>query len=341
MDLNRLKNVSGKLFGDQLWELNVENLSGFRRRVVRFIKLVRITFNEFAERRMGFQCVALSYFSALAIVPFAAFIFAVGGGLGLDDKLATAAHEILPSNPEFIDTVLDKAGNIMQIARSGIVGVIGAMAFLWTIIWLFFQIERVFNNVWGIRKIPRKLYTRFSFYFLALFLAPFILVMFGAGIAIYSNITSLVGIHVKIKEVSGFMTFLGWVVFYAVAVFTFSAMYKFIPAPKVKYKNAFISALVSGFIFVLFQFIYLKTQIFMTRLNAVYGVLAAIPLFRMWLNYSWQIIIYGAQLCYGIQHVDSYHIPEGRLKDFTPMWDRIREELRDDNENEDVEEDIQ
>lgn len=334
MDIKRIKNMSGKLFGDQLWELNMDGLSGARRRIVRFIKLTRITFNEFAEHRMGFQCVALSYFSALAIVPFAAFIFAVGGGLGVDDKLSDLAHRILPTNPEFIDTVLDKAGNILHIARSGIVGVIGALAFLWTIIWLFFQIERVFNNVWGIRKIPRKLYTRFSFYFLAMFLAPFVVLLFGAGIAFYSNITGLIGLRVHMAEVSGIITFLGWLVVYVLAVFTFSVMYKFIPSPKVRYKNAFIAALVSAFIFVLFQFVYLKTQIFVTRLNAVYGVLAAIPLFLMWLNYSWQIVIYGAQLCYGIQNVDSYHIPEGRLKDFTPMWDRLREEMNAEEEEE-------
>ncbi len=336
MDLKRIRNVSGKLFSDQLWELNVESLSGARRRIVRFIKLIRITFNEFAEQKMGFQCVALSYFSALAIVPFAAFIFAVGGGLGVGDKLSDLAHGILPNNPEFIDTVLEKADNIIHIARSGVVGIIGAFAFLWTIIWLFFQVERVFNNVWGVRKIPRKLYTRFSFYFLAMFLAPFVVLMFSAGIAVYSNITGLIGLHVHIAEVSGIITFLGWLAFYILAVFTFSAMYKFIPAPKVRYRNAFIAALVSAFVFVLFQFIYLKTQIFMTRINAVYGVLAAIPLFLMWLNYSWQIVIYGAQLCYGIQNVDSYYIPEGRLRDFTPMWDRLREEM-----NEEEEEDIQ
>ena len=335
MDIRRIKDTSHKLFGDQLWEMNMDGLPGAKRRLIRFIKLVRITFNDFAEKRMGFQCVALSYFSALAIIPFAAFIFAVGGGLKLDDKLSALANNILPSNPEFINTVLDKAGNILDIAKSGTVGIIGAVTFIWTIIWLFFQIERVFNNVWGIRKIPRKIYTRFSFYLLALFLAPFVVLMFGAGIAIYSNITSLVGIRVHIADVSGFMTFLGWVVFYAVAVFTFSAMYKFIPAQRVYYRNAFIAALVSGFVFVLFQYIYLKTQIFFNRLNGVYGALAAIPLFLMWLNYSWQIIIYGAQLCYGIQNVDSYHIPEGRLRDFTPMWDRIREEMKENKEESD------
>ena len=326
MDVDRIVQDAKQLFTDQLWELNMDNFSKAKKGLVKFIKLTRITFDEFAENRMGFQCVALSYFCALAIVPFAAFIFAIGGGLGVSDKIEVLLHQILPSNPEFIDTLLEKASNILTTAQSGWVGVISALAFFWTILWLMFQVERVFNNVWKIRKIPRKIYKRFSFYLLTLLLSPFIIVIFGTGIAVYSNITSLIGIRVHISEISGFMTFLGWVVFYIITVFTLSAMYKFIPATKVLYKNAFWSAVVTAVVFVIFQFLYLKAQIFMSRLNGVYGALAAIPLFLMWVNYSWQIIIYGEQLCFGMQNVEIYHIPEGRLKDFTPLWDRLREE---------------
>jgi len=320
------KNELKKLFGDQLWEINVDNLSRAKKRLIRFIKLTRITFDQFAENRMGFQCVSLSYFSALAIVPFAAFIFAVSDGLGLKDKIDAFAHGLLPSNPDFVNTVIDKAENIIDTAQSGIVGVIGAIAFFWTILWLMFQTERVFNNVWKIRKIPRKIYKRFVFYLGALMLSPFIVLVFGTGIAFYSNITSLIGIKVHIAELSDLITFLGWVVFYILTCLTFSVMYKFIPATNVLYINALKSAIVSAFVFIFFQLIYLKTQVFVSRLNGVYGALAAIPLFLMWVNYSWQIIIYGEQLCYGFQNVDTYNIPEGRLKDFTPMRDRLRHE---------------
>lgn len=331
MDVDKIVKDTKQLFTDQLWEMNMDNLSKAKKGLVKFIKLTRITFDEFAENRMGFQCVALSYFCALAVVPFAAFIFAVGGGLGVSDKVAELAHHILPSNPDFINTVLDKAGNIINTAQSGAVGVISALMFFWTIVWLMFQTERVFNNVWKIRRIPRKLYKRFSFYIGALILSPFILVIFGAGIAFYSNITSLIGIRVHISEISGFLTFLGWVVFYVITVFTLSAMYKFIPATKVYYRHAFWSAVVAGIVFVIFQWLYLKAQIFMSRINGVYGALAAIPLFLMWVNYSWQIIIYGEQLCYGMQNVQGY-IPEGRLKDFTPVRKRIKEELKEQKE---------
>ena len=103
-----------------------------------------------------------------------------------------------------------------------------------------------------------------------------------------------------------------------VTVLTLSALYKFIPATRVRYEYAFKSALVSGAVFAIFQYLYLETQVFVTRLNGVYGALAAIPLFLIWMNYSWQIIIYGAELTYGYQNVDTYHIPE---------WDKEQSDI--------------
>lgn len=307
--------------------MNVENFSNAKKRLVKFIKLTRITFAEFADNRMGFQCVALSYFVTLAIVPFAAFVLAVGDEFGYQEKLSSLLYRMLPSYPDVIDIVLEKAGNIISSAQSSALGLISAIFFFWTIIWLMFQVERVFNNVWKIKKIPRKIYKRFSFYFGMLLFSPLLLLMFGTGIALYSNFTGLIGMNIHIKELPNIITFLGWIVFLAVVVFTTSAMYKFIPATKVEYKNAFWSALIAGVVFVIFQYLYLKAQVFMSRLNGVYGALAAIPLFLMWVNYSWQIIIYGEQLCYGLQNVDTYHIPEGKLRDFKPVRDMIQKEI--------------
>lgn len=334
--LLKAKLLLRSLFGDQLWDINVENLSKARKNVVKFIKLTRITLDEFAENRMGFQCVALSYFVSLAIVPLAAFIFAVGDELGYHEKLSTLLYSVLPNYPDLIDMILEKASNIINYAQTGGVGLISALFFFWTVIWLMFQVERVFNNVWKIRKIPRKIYKRFSFYIGMLLLSPFIILLFGTGIALYTNFTGLVGMNIHINELSTFMTVLGWGVFYILSALVISVMYKYIPATKVEYRHAFKSALITGLVFVAFQYLYLEAQVFMSRLNGVYGALAAIPLFLMWVNYSWQIIIYGEQLCYGMQNVDHYHIPEGRLSDFTPLRDRIKEEIFNDQEDIDL-----
>ena len=285
-----------ELFTDKIWVMETDFATGAWKNLVSFIRIVRKTFDSFAENRMGFQCVALSYFVTLAIIPLTAFIFFVSDGLHLADKLEVLLLKILPNNLDLVNIAISKADNIIAAARSGPVGIASAVMFLWTIIWLMFQTERVFNNVWGIRKIPRKTYKRFGFYLGLLLLIPFIVIIFCYGIALYSNAVSLIGL-----DAERLSRFVGWLIFYALVVFTLSAAYKYIPACQVYYRHALKAALFSAAVFCLFQYLYLETQVFVSRLNAVYGVIAAIPLFLIWLNYSFQIIMYGAQLTYALQ----------------------------------------
>ena len=285
-----------ELFTDKIWGMETDFATGTWRRLVSFIRIVRKTFDSFAEHRMGFQCVALSYFVTLAIIPLTAFIFFVSNGLKVADKLEVLLTRILPNNLDLVSIAIEKADNIIAAAQSGPVGLFSALLFMWTIIWLMFQTERVFNNVWGIRKIPRATWKRFGFYIGLLLLIPFLVIIFCYGIAIYSNAVSLIGLNAEV-----FTRFLGWLLFYAFVVGTLSAAFKYIPACFVAYRHAFIAALFSGAIFCAFQYLYLETQMFVSRLNAVYGVIAAIPLFLIWLNYSFQIVMYGAQLTYALQ----------------------------------------
>ncbi|MBQ6557724.1 MAG: YihY/virulence factor BrkB family protein [Bacteroidales bacterium] len=306
--MSRLSN----LFTDRIWSIDTEKVSlvskGYAR-LVNFVKLIRITIDTFAENRMGFQCVALSYFMTLALIPLTAFIFAVTGGLGLNDFVDTILMAIAQDvDSDLLMMIKEKAVNIIDSAKSGGVGVISALMFLWTILWMMFQVERVFNNVWGIRKIPRKLYKRFGFYFLVLLLTPFIAIIFSAGIAYYSNFSKFLGLD--LSELRFLPKLLGYLGFYIIATLTLSAMYKFIPATEVKYRNAIRAAAIGGAVFVIFQYLYLETQVFVARLNTVYGVLAAIPLFLIWLNFSWQIIIYGAELTYSFQNIKNYGLQE-------------------------------
>lgn len=296
------------LFTDDIWTLDLSSASRPWAKFVRLVKLARTTLEAFAENRMGFQCVSLSYFVTLAIVPFVAFLFAIGGGLGLDDRISAIVYQIFPADPELVTLAISKATNIIDIAKSGPVGVVSALLFLWTVLWMMFQVERVFNNVWGIRKIPRKLYKRFGFYFLVLFLSPLLVLIFGSGIAYYLNLTKLIGLD--LSDVKAVPELLGWVGFYIVTALTLSVMYTFIPATKVYYRHAIRAALFTTIVFTLFQYLYLETQVFVVRLNSVYGVIAAIPLFLIWLNFSWQIIMYGAELTFSYQNVDKYKIPD-------------------------------
>jgi Predicted membrane protein len=294
------------LFSDRIWTLDTSGDSRFYAWLVRTWKIIRITFKTFVENRMGFQCVSLSYFITLALVPSIAFAFAITGGLGLDNKITEILGIILPSHPEIVSLLSERASAILTSAQGGGIGLVSALMFLWAILWMMFQVERVFNNVWGILKIPRKIYKRLGFYFLVLFLTPFILIIFSSGVVYATNLTELFGLDMK--EVSGLFKWLGNLAFYAILVGTLTVMYKYIPAVYVQSKYAFWAALIAGLIFMLFQHLYLNTQMFVGRLSQAYGILASVPLFLIWLNFSWQIIIYGAQLTYSFQNVDQYKV---------------------------------
>ena len=296
---------SKKFFAEDIWLINLEELSRFKASAVKYTKILILTLKTFSAQKIGFQAVALSFFGTMAAVPFIAVTFVLTGGLGLADKLKELLYANFSDSQEVIDMVLGFADNIITTAQSSTMGLVSALLFIWLIFWMMFSVERVFNNVWKVHK-SRNIFKRFSFYILILTISPFIIMLFFAGSIIYSNLLENIGLDLKSMET--FSSFLGWVIFYIVATFTFSAMYKFIPNARVMYSNALRSAAISALAFTLLQYLYLGTQVFVTRLNMVYGAVAAIPLFMFWMNFGWFIILFGAELSYAYQHVDDYNI---------------------------------
>jgi uncharacterized BrkB/YihY/UPF0761 family membrane protein len=128
------------LLSDRIWTLDTSGGSRFYAWLVRTWKIIRITFKTFTENRMGFQCVSLSYFITLALVPMLAFAFAVTGGLGLDSKITEGLQMLIPSHPEIVSMLSEKAGNILTGAQGGGLGLISALMFLWAILWMMFHI---------------------------------------------------------------------------------------------------------------------------------------------------------------------------------------------------------
>ena len=294
-------------FPEGIWEIDLDELSRFKASVIKYTKILILTLKTFSAQKIGFQAVALSFFGTMAVVPFVAVMFAVTGGLGVADRLKELMYANFSGHQDVINTVLGFADNIIATAESSTMGLISALLFVWLVIWMMMSVERVFNNVWKVHK-SRNILKRMSFYVLILLMSPFIIMLFFSGSIVYSNILESTGLNMS--EMKAFSSFLGWTLFYLVAALTFSAMYKFIPNAKVQYSNALRSALISGLAFTVLQYLYLETQVFVTRLNMVYGAVAAIPLFMFWMNFGWFIILFGAELSYAYQNVDNYNIED-------------------------------
>lgn len=308
--MKRLTNKTYRLkrfIKDDIWELELEELSKARARFIKYLKVMMITIKTFSSEKIGFQAVALSFFSTMSVVPFVAVIFAITGGFGLADKLTEFLYGYFNNSQQIIDTILGFAQNIISTAQSSAMGLISALLFVWIVIWMMMNVERVFNNVWMVQK-SRNLLKRLSMIIAMLIVSPFVVMVFFGGSFVYSHALSYLGLDVE--SFSTYKAIITWTLFGAVAVFTFSAMYKFIPNSYVQYSNALRAAAFSGIAFTIMQYLYLETQVFVTRLNGIYGAFAAVPLFMVWINIGWFIILIGAELSYAFQHVDDYNLED-------------------------------
>ena len=296
-----------RFFRDDIWTLEMENLSKARARFIKYMKVMMITIKTFSSEKIGFQAVALSFFSTMSVIPFVAIVFAITGGFGLADKLKEFLYDYFKNSQQTIDMVLGFAQNIIDTAQSGAVGLVSALLFFWIVVWMMMNVEKVFNNVWRVQK-SRNLFRRLSVIIAMLFVSPFIVLVFFGGSFVYSHALSYLGLD--LEELSAFKTILTWALFGVIATMTFSAMYKFIPNAPVDYPNALRAAAFSGTAFTVMQYLYLETQVFVSRMNGIYGAFAAVPLFMIWINIGWFIILIGAELSYAFQHVDSYNIED-------------------------------
>ncbi len=294
-------------FRNDIWELDLEDFSKAKARAIKYLKVAAITIKTFSSEKIGFQAVALSFFSTMSVVPFVAIAFAITDGFGIAEYLKDFLYQYFNNSQQTIDMVLGFAQNIIDTAKSGAVGLVSALLFAWIVIWMMMSVERVFNNVWRVQQ-PRNLFKRLSVIIAMLFVSPFIVFVFFGGTVVYSHALSYLGLDLESFTVVKTLT--SWILFGVIASFTFSAMYKFIPNADVKYSEALRAAIPAGIAFALVNYLYLETQVMVTRMSGIFGAFAAVPLFMVWINIGWFIILIGAELSYAFQNVDNYNIED-------------------------------
>lgn len=265
--------------------------------LVRQYKLIYYTARGVIEHDMLGRSASLTFFTLMAVVPLAALIFAVMKGFGMAGHLTQALHNALPQFPEFINYVVEFANNVLARTRGGLLATFSMLALFWAVMQVFSSVESAFNNIWEVKK-SRGIARKFTDYIAMIVIVPLLWVASNA-IARYLHqwlgINDTVFYHIWSNCVS---LVLIW------AMFTF--VYLVLPNTKVRFTSALTAALVCGTAFLLFQWAYVYLQSSMNAYNAIYGSFAALPLFLIWLQTSWQIVLFGGELAFAYQNIAKF-----------------------------------
>ena len=285
-----------------IWQVQREDISPLRYLLYEVIKKVLLAVEYFTTKRMMDSAAALTYSTLLAIVPIMAVVFAIARGFGYNKYIETWFREALSSQPQVAEAIIGFVNSYLVHTKSGIFLGIGLLFMLWTVIMLISNIEKAFNDIWQV-STPRSIFRTITDYMAMFLLAPIIIVV-TSGISImmatFANgigETLIVGPTLRF-----FLRLLPYIIMSGV----FIALYVFMPNTKVNIKSAIIPGILAGVAMQGLQLVYIHSQIWVTGYNAIYGSFAALPLFMLWVQISWTICLFGAELTYTSQNLEEF-----------------------------------
>ena len=274
-------------------ERNYRN--GLIRWGVRQYKLLFYTARGLDEHDTLVRSAALTFYTLMSIVPIAALVFAVVKGFGLADGLMQNLYSLFPHNREVVDYLITFADKALAAAQGGVVAFVGIVMLFWAVVRVFGSVEEAFNNIWEV-KVSRSFTRQFTDYIAVVVITPILWVV-GSTAGRYAG--HLLGID----SFGALYTLLSGAVSLLVIWAMFSFIYVVVPNTRVRLGSAVMAGIVAGTLFLLFQWGYLYIQRWMTSYNAIYGSFAALPLLLIWLQTSWQILLFGGELSFAYQNI--------------------------------------
>ena len=285
-----------------IWRITENEVSKSRSSLYFIIKTVILSVRRFTEDRIMNKASALTYSTLLSIVPLLAILFAIARGFGVSNLMESQLRASFEGQPMALEALLSFVDSYLSHTKNGVFIGIGLVLLLWTVINLTGNIEITFNRIWEIKK-PRTIYRKITDYFSMFLLLPILIVVSG-GLSIFMS--TMVKNMTDFVVLAPILKFLVRLIPFALTTLMFTGLYVFMPNTKVKLKHALISGIIAGTAYQAFQYLYISSQIWVSKYNAIYGSFAAIPLFLLWLQISWTICLFGAELTYAGQNMRNY-----------------------------------
>jgi len=292
-----------RFFEKDIWDISIKDKHPVFSFLVRQGRILFIALKGFNKDKIQLRSSALSFYTMLSIVPILALVFGVAKGFGLDKSLTTLITERLQEHKEVMNTLLDFVDKYLIRINSGAIAGIGLVILFWSVMKVFGNIENSFNNIWQVKK-SRMLARQFTDYISLLIIAPVFFIISSS-----INVVKLPEIWENVR----FLSYLDTVLKVLVAVlsytliwFVFTLIYIVVPNTKVKFKPALFAGIIAGTLFQLLQWAYVNFQSLLTSYGAIYGTFAALPLFMIWLEWSWLIVLFGAEISFAYQNAAHY-----------------------------------
>lgn len=289
-----------------IWEIRARDLSGRRAAALHLLRVPVLAVRGYIENRCSERALALTYYTVMSLVPMLALVLGLAKGFGFEEVVEGQLYESFQGQRAVVAEIIRMSLETLKSAQGGIIAGTGLLILFWSAFRVFWNMEVAFNTVWGIRK-SRGPARMAADYLTAGFLAPVLWLMASTSAVVFST-------HVKnallsfetVQGISPYILYYLGFLPYCVIWVLLSFIYIFMPNGRIPWLSGVLAGIVAGTLYLMFQFLYIGLQVGVTRINAVYGSFAALPLLLLWVQTSWTIILFGAEFAFAIRHAGTY-----------------------------------
>ena len=292
-------------FKEEIWSHDLTSKSRRKTFLIKQSRIYILAFKGFFEDRAAVRAAALTYFTMLSLVPIFAIVFIIARNFGFEDRL----HEVINNmqgQEEIMTWLTQMVNKLLLNVKGGVIAGVGGVILFWSVIQVLNNIEASFNDIWQIKK-ARSPMRKFSDYLAIIILSPFAIGLSGS---VMVKIQTMAQEYELFKPV---ILFLIKSVPYVSIWLLFTIVYIVMPNTKVRFKYALVAGIFAGTVAVIFQALYQDLQVGVWRFNTLYGSIAMIPLFLLWLQITWLIVLMGAEISFAYQNIENYEFEEDAL----------------------------
>jgi len=309
-----------------LWDFSLREKWGPARYVLTLLRITVLSIRGFARDSCALRASSLTFYTLLSIVPLVALLFAIAHGFGLQENLKEQLLERFHESSELIQEVILFSDRLLEQAKGGMIAGAGALILFWSATALLASLEKTFNWIWKVKR-HRSWRRIFSDYFAIILIAP-LLFLLSSSLSLYISGLLREAIHTFLGETSlgEAALFLVRSIPYVLLWLLYALLYYLLPNTRVRFGAALVGGFVAGALLLFAQTAYLYFQAHVTQYSVVYGSFAALPLFMIWVEIHWVLLLLGVEITCACQthqeseYAQSVEEMSHRLKLALTIW---------------------
>jgi membrane protein len=310
-----------ELLDQLLWKTQLKKVNKFQAFLIQALRISYGTVQDLKSGLPSLRAMSLVYTTLLSIVPLLAVSFSVLKGFGAHNALEPALTSLLQPLGEKGQQISQQIISFVDNMKVGVLGSIGLMLLIFTVLSLVKKIENAFNATWNI-PVTRNIIQRFSNYLSVILIGP-LLLFTSAGLTASFNSSAIVDKVSSMEPFGTMIVFLGELSPYLLTAISFTLIYLLIPNTRVKFKSALYGAVWTTLLWKMSGALFTMFIVNSTNYTAIYSSFAILIIFMIWIYMSWLIILTGASISYYHQNPDRISSKSAIIR----LSSRLREKL--------------